>query len=422
MDILVLNEKFETVRVIDDYISLIWTERYAGPGDFSLEIHAKDLIKYNIRPNYFLWRKETPTLMCIEYIRLVTDVSAGNSILVKGRSLECYLDRRIALGKQEFDEVIVKKAIEDLMNENIIKPSKKERAAPMILDDFPSRSEKDKFSGIFQGETISDILEEICDVFDYGYYFRYNIETGEYHFGLYEGVDRSWAQEENTWVVYSPKLDTLINSEFVFDNSNGMTSFVICGEEESVTVNPTSGETLEWPQVWVVTEDDHTGWDRKEGFIDGSSVSRWQGDYMLYTGRPGVSIDTPRPSEYVTHGWKKLGEAMYTRILLLKTEQARKDAKEATLTFEAEGDHNVQWKIGEDMLLGDIVQMMNEFGIGARCRITEITLSHDRKGIKYYPTFKSLEDDIKEGGIEWPLPSASITRSTMIGCTTRPNL
>lgn len=414
MDIYVLNDKFESVKVIDDYISLIWTECYAKPGDFSLEVHAEDLAKYMLIPGYYLWRKETKVIMCIEYIRLNTDTVEGNTILVKGRSLESYLDRRVMMQRVTFDETIVRVAIETILNQNILNPTDAFRQAPLTIGEFPEEAETDVFSGDFQGETIVDVLEEICDTLGYGISLTLNQTTLIPHFRLYKGADRSWSQTENPWVVYSSKLDTLLTSEFVYDETDVGTAFVICGEEESQTINPSTGTVYNWPQVWLATQDDHVGWGRREVFIDGSSISRWHGDYILGT-------YDPKKPEDVTHGWKKLPEDWYKNLLLYKTETVREEAKTNTLKFEATGDHNVQWRLNEDIFLGDIVQVINEYGVGARCRISETTLSHDRNGIKFYPTFKALEDTIGIGGITWPSPSASTTRSTMIGCTTRPN-
>ena len=415
MDIYVLNEQFESVKVIDDYISLVWTERYAKPGDFSLEVHAKDLAKYRLVPGYYLWRKETTVLMCIEYIRLNTDSQDGNTILVKGRSMESYLDRRVCIEKVTFDETVVRVVLEEILGRNILDPKDSFRQAPMTVEEFPPETETDTFSGDFQGETVQDVLEEICGTLGYGYSLTMNLTTRVPHFRFFKGTDRSWAQTENPWVVYSPKLDTLLTSEFVIDYSESSTSFIICGEEASQTINPTTEEVFDWPQVWIATDDDSTGWDRREEFIDASSVSRWSGDYIFGTFEP-------KKPEDVTHGWKKLPLSWYVSLLMSKTEAVRMEEKESVLKFEATGDHNVQWHLNEDMFLGDIVQVINEYGVGARCRISETTLSHDRNGLKFYPTFQALEDSIGIGGITWPSPSASTTRSTMIGCTTQPNL
>lgn len=415
MDIYVLNDQFESVKVIDDYISLVWTERYAKPGEFSLEVHAKDLARYMLVPGYYLWRKETSVVMCIEYIRLNTDSRDGNTVIAKGRSMESYLDRRVVMEKLTFDETVVRVVLETILNRNILRPSDSYRSAPMTVADFPPEVETDTFSGDFQGETVGDVLDEICESLGYGYSLIMNIQTGVPHFRFFKGADRSWAQDKNPWVVYSPKLDTLLTSEFVLDQSESGTAFVICGEEECQTINPSTGDVFDWPQVWVSTDDDSTGWNRREVFIDGSGISRWQGDYILGTFEP-------KKPEDVTHGWKKLPEAWYRNLLLQRTKQVREETKQNTLKFEATGDHNVQWYLNEDIFLGDIVQVVNEYGVGARCRITETTLSHDRNGLKFYPTFKALEDTIGIGGITWPSPSASTTRSTMIGCTTRPNL
>lgn len=415
MDLYVLNKVFESVKVIDDYISLVWTERYAKPGEFSLEVHAEDLIKYQLIPGYYLWRKDTNIVMCIEYVRLNTDSVDGNTILVKGRSMESFLDRRVVMEGLTFDGTIVEVVLNTIFDKNVLSPVDSFRKAKLKILEYPPEVKTDKFTAEFKGETILDVLEELCDVLGYGFSVTMGTTVEEPVFRFYKGIDRSWDQDKNPWVVYSPKLETLLTSEFVFDQTDSATSFVICGEEASQTIVPSTGEVLDWPQIWVSTKDENVGWFRRERFIDGSGISRWQGDYIFGT------FEEKDPSA-VTHGWKKLPADFYKRLLLYKTQEEQEELKQNTLKFEATGDHNVQWRLGEDMLLGDIVQVINEYGIGARCRIVETTLSHDRNGIKYYPTFHALDDTIKTGGITWPLPSASTTRSTMIGCTTQPNL
>ena len=40
MNVYVLNRSFQTVALIDDYISLIWTQRYNKRGDFEIMVKA----------------------------------------------------------------------------------------------------------------------------------------------------------------------------------------------------------------------------------------------------------------------------------------------------------------------------------------------------------------------------------------------
>lgn len=412
MDILLLNKDFEVIRVIDDYLSLIWTMRYASPGDFSMEISAMDLRKYSIRPGYLLYRKDFKQYMVIEYICLNVKVEEGRTILLKGRSLESYLDRRVCAKTTIYEGTKVDAAVRTLIEFNITKPSDSERAAELDIADFPESAAENEYYNTIRGETVGRVIEDICEVFGYGYEV-YVQANGRFKFRLYEGKDRSYSQEKLPWRTFSPKFNNLLEASFVYDDSEHATGYVICGETESQTINPSTGAVYNWPQVWMtVTEEEATGWDRREKFIDGSNISRWQGDWMFN------QLGVPRPSEYVTHGWKKLPESLYRRLLLMKTEEERSYVGDS-LEFEGEADTNVQWKLNEDVFLGDIVQVISDYGISARCRITEMIWSEDVNGIKFYPTFEFVMPE--EGyGIEWLPPLGANTRSSVILCTTKP--
>lgn len=412
MNILLLNKQFETIRVIDDYISLVWTVRYAAPGDFSMEIGGYDLRKYGIKPGYFLYKTDVKQYMVINYIRLKTDSENGGTILLKGRSFESYLSRRICAGNILYEGTKVSAAIRTLIEFNITNPTDVSRKADLDIAEFPQSADQNTYYGTLRGETVEQVIEDMCEAYGYGYSMTLQ-DNGRFRFRLYEGKDRSYAQDKLPWYTFSPKFNNLLQSEFVYDDSEYATGYVICGEVESQTINPTTGAVYNWPQVWLSTTDENIlGWDRKEKFIDGSGISRWQGDWMF------DEIGTPRPSEYVTHGWKKLNERLYKQLLLMKTEEERSYTGDS-LKFDGEADTNIQWRLNEDVFLGDIVQVINEYGISARCRITEIVWSSDASGIKFYPTFEFVVP--KEGyGIEWLPPLESNTRSSVILCTTKP--
>ena len=95
MEIYVLNTNFESVAVVDEFESLIWTDRYDEAGDFELYMSMdKRLLEY-LRKDYYLWNADSEHMMIIEGINIVSDVEEGNKLIVSGRSLESILDRRI---------------------------------------------------------------------------------------------------------------------------------------------------------------------------------------------------------------------------------------------------------------------------------------------------------------------------------------
>ena len=59
MDIYVLNREFETVAVVDNYISEIWTDRYWEPGDFEIQVPSSKENLDIFKEDYYLWMAES---------------------------------------------------------------------------------------------------------------------------------------------------------------------------------------------------------------------------------------------------------------------------------------------------------------------------------------------------------------------------
>ena len=62
-----------------------------------------------------------------------------------------------------------------------------------------------------------------------------------------------------------------------------------------------------------------------------------------------------------------------------------------TASFEGNVDTNTMFKYGTDFFIGDQVQIVDEYGITGKTRVTELVYSHDENGISTYPTFTTLE-------------------------------
>ena len=53
-------------------------------------------------------------------------------------------------------------------------------------------------------------------------------------------------------------------------------------------------------------------------------------------------------------------------------------------------NNNSMFKYKQDYYLGDIVQIVNEYGMETRSRVTEIIQSQSSYGIRIYPTLSSV--------------------------------
>ena len=60
-------------------------------------------------------------------------------------------------------------------------------------------------------------------------------------------------------------------------------------------------------------------------------------------------------------------------------------------SFSGEVITSMGYKYKEDYNLGDIVNIVNEFGVSINARITEVIESQDDNGYTIEPTFKNIE-------------------------------
>ena len=127
MIIYLLNKNFEKVRVIDDYISLIWTDRYNEAGDFELYLEATlpNVSAYQI--GMYLSNTESEHMMLIETIEIKSDLEDGSKLIVSGRSLESLLTRRIVWNQTVFANKSMQYIIHQVINDAILSPSNPSR-------------------------------------------------------------------------------------------------------------------------------------------------------------------------------------------------------------------------------------------------------------------------------------------------------
>ena len=95
MDVYVLNKAFELIAVVDDYESLIWTDRHDSCGDFQIVFGMKIGLLSIFQEDYYVQIKKSEHTMIIEDIAISTNVENGAKLTITGRSLESILDRRI---------------------------------------------------------------------------------------------------------------------------------------------------------------------------------------------------------------------------------------------------------------------------------------------------------------------------------------
>lgn len=358
MDLYVLNESLETVDVIDSFKSLIWIERYSEYGDFELYLNAnKDNIR-KLKMNYYLWRQDSTYLMIIEEIKTEADAENGNYLTVSGRSLESLLLRRICWSTVVLDGYLPGQ-VKKIFDQNIISPTDPKRKFPNFIYEIPSdeRITNLKIQMQFTGETVYDAIKKICDKFKFGFRILLNNQN-KFAFQIYMGIDRSYAQNKNPYVVFSPNFDNIINSEYYHSTLNVSNLALVAGEGEG-----SDRKTL------VVGNTENSGFYRRELYVDARDLSETDSD------------------------GNQLGTDAYNALLSQRGNEKLSEYKEEK-RFDDQVETTQMYRYGEHFFMGDIVQIENEYNMEAKTRIIEYVRSESDSGIESYPTFEILENEV----------------------------
>lgn len=366
MEATILNTNFESIDIVDSFKSFLWTDRYDQAGDFEIYIPIKDGLPDNMAQGNYLWNPDSEHTMIIECISIDTDVESGACFVIAGKSLEHILSRRIIWNKTVFkaddNTDNFQNAIERLLNENVINPAIAARKIPNFIftRSTDERITKLTLEAQYYGEDLYDTICKLCQEHKLGFKIVLN-DADQFEFSLYAGIDRSYEQTENPYVVFSPEFDNIFNSSYIESDLTLKNVTLVAGETEGEGENETRTTYV------VELAGFHTGLDRREIFTDASGVSSDDGDGGT------LSVD------------------QYQACLKMKGIDTLID-NTATKAFEGEVDATRMFVYGEDFFLGDVVQLTDEYGHEGSARVSELVMSHDSSGVSMYPTFTTIQE------------------------------
>lgn len=368
MEVLILNKEFRAMTLLDNFESLIWTERYLGAGSFEFYTPMVIDVFKACEIGYYVWMKDSDRVMIIEDRQISTDVDAGNYMIISGRSLESILDRRI-VWEQTLLQGKIDTIMEKLLTDNVINPSANTRKISNFVYEktTDSRILEMTVSKQFTGDNLYDAIIELCDMRDIGFKITLD-DQNRFVFKLYAGIDRSYEADEKAqaddittsgptpYVVFSPKFDNVVSSNYLESITTLKNVTLVAGEDEGV-IRRTN----------VVGEVDASGLDRRE----------------LYTDARDIQSETDE------------GPLLADDYMALLAERGKEKLAEnkKTTAFDGQLETTGNFVYGEDFFIGDIVQFVNEYGIEAKVRVIEFIRSQDLTGYSTYPTFEVLADE-----------------------------
>lgn len=384
MDFRILNTDFIPIDTLDQYESMIWTARFLEAGDFELYTPINMRILESIQIGYYLFCDDfydpvtdRATLMIVESMEITSDPESGSKIKITGRDLKSLLDRRIIWGQKTFtttDSLLT--VISTLLNENAISPADWSKSYPagdggtvtvsvsganrqipnliheQIKYDFP------QIDGDYQynGETLYDTFNDVLGRFNLGWEILYDFTTCKFVFKLKPEVDHTYDQLDRNPLIFSPSFENLKNSNYIESSSTEKNAGLIAGEGDEYNI------------MYNVIGSDIAGLERREMHISASDISRKDDSTgNEYSNRTYLSM-------LLTKGENELAQNIYTQ------------------TYEGQAEPTRGYKYLEDYDVGDICEVVNEWGISSKVLISEVVLSISTSEISIIPTFSSIDN------------------------------
>lgn len=364
MELMTLDANRQPAKLVEQYDSLIWTERFNTVGDFQIQTGDIDRFMNLLPEGTYVTLRESNVPMIVETHNIVRKRNEATKLIIKGRSFESILDRRISIsavaaGLGDWNVVakipsdvayyIIKRiCVDGVLSANDIFPAalvQFNTPADYLTGTGPNRS----FS-VPRGNLLNAVLtflqaEAKADatttpatpaVVQHGIRaVRPNASGTAVGIEIYVGTDRSGT------VYFDGTRDLLDDGSYLFSKVGSGTSAVVLGQ--------TSAVTLEKGSVAP------SGMDRRVILVDGTSS--------------GVADQ----ATLVEHGKLSLAEASQTSI------------------FDGSIDQNLSpYVYGVDYNLGDIVRLVGDYGLEEKARVTEYIRAEDNNGVKSYPTLVTV--------------------------------
>ena len=337
--------------VIDQYVSLLWTERYDELGEFEL------VIPYNLYSlvigSMYLTIEVSETIMKFEDIQESYDAEVGRTLTLKGRSVACELELRVTEGPI-FPDKQMAYVVQDILMENLIAPTNPGRIIPGWLYDPPTDPSifGPWVKKLFDAGTLYDILRLLCAPYGIGFTVTMDADRN-FVFKLVNSTYRAYDQTERPPVIFSDDYDNLKDSSFFMSERDDKNVAVVITEDE----DPLYRSLIVWGGGI-----ESTGLARRETITDARDVRR----------NIGSDVDPLTDAEMEAIMWARGMDDL--------------SLKSPINIFEGTVDLFTSFRYGVDFFLGDIVQHDYD-GRETTARIVEIIHSVTASEDNVYASF-----------------------------------
>ena len=337
---------------VDVLTGLNWGEKFSEAGSFELWCPLNDQNAELLREDYFVWLGGTrDTAGIIEFKELEVDEEGTETIHVRGRLLECILERRtlypafIFTGKAGA-------AINKMVDTTLVNPTDTKRKVPLLSVDSSGDNLGAQVSFQKTGGDVLSQSSELAQANGLGFKVFFNPRAKSLTFKVLQGTDRTIDQSVVNPVYFASDLDDILESGYSHNKADFRNVAYVAGED--------SGANRE-----VVEVGTSTGLDRREVFVDARDLQSEKDE--------GGTI----PADEYTAMLQERGKASLEEYKDIQTFSA------TIRTFGVTG-----YEYGVDFFLGDLVTVYDRrLKVRVNAIVTAVELEYDTDGQTLQLTF-----------------------------------
>lgn len=389
MQVYILDPDYELLGMIDEAESVVWHKKYNDVGEAEIYAPCSEMYIDLLLNGKYLYRNDDDMFCKIETPEITTDAEAGDYITATAADICKILSGRIVWDNFTYSGT-VGGFIKKLLIENVINSTQPKRNIPnFTIAESSLDSITDEITYTTKSDDILQLIISTCKTVNCGFRVSYNMNARQLVFRLYRGKNKATIQSDE-YVEFSPQFANILSSHFKADESNHKT-FAVVGAKDS-------DESIMY--ITVPDVDEPQGEERKEIYIDATSTSRdISVDELLQMFPSAVLSGTTYsvtisgvPLDIATVNGDKVTVTDFAFQKMIETigyNALAERVRTQELTGEVDTIDTYDYKTDYD--LGDVVKVINDYGIEAEAQITEVWETDDTEnGYIVEPKFEYL--------------------------------
>lgn len=370
MEILTLDSNFRPVRLIENYQSCVWAERYSNAGDFQL-VTGNIEETLNLMPlESYVTLRESTVPMVVEAYKIEKPLREAAKLTVVGRSFETVLERRASVFS--------------------LPGSYTERVAWLMAakssSDAAYKVIRAVIGDIARLVGATEVLAAIAPV----------VSALDAIPEINLPLPADYDSTSDDWVNFEVKTGRLYETviELINLNHHGIKSVrPLTDEDTKVDIEIYNGADLTETVAFDA---------RFDQFDDANYVLSKQGSANIayvYGSNGSQSVRKNNVGDEVSGLERRVLPLDESSDTKLSTTEARTSRglvelykNNATALFDGETSVQVAAGFNNTYFLGDILKLVGEYGLSRNVRVAEFIRSSDNTGDKAYPTFEAIDE------------------------------